>query len=78
MLNQRGQLAHCAAWLAADDLVLLCGDAVYDMGAAVPLRLFALQEDAQARGLTVTPAVTLLDYPQMVQLCTEVKQVQTW
>lgn len=78
MLNQRGQLAHCAAWLAAEDSVLLCGDAVYDMGTAVSVRLFALQEDVQARGLTVTSGVTLLDYPQMVQLCTEVKQVQTW
>lgn len=77
LLNRRHSLAEVQPLLAADDQVLLCGDAVLDaLGASSPL--LALDEDVQARNLQLSDAVALLGYEEFVELCTQHARVVAW
>lgn len=75
--------------LGADDGLLLCGDACQALrtgGDAWPLlqalperaRLYALEEDLQARGLAAPQRVTPVDYPAFVALCVQYDKVSGW
>lgn len=86
------QLNSCLRLLAADDAILLCGEAVQALrlGSAAaqkllavvqPYRLYALQEDIQARALDLEAAglsVTGLDYAGFVAVCVAYTRVNTW
>lgn len=80
------RLASCLRLLGPDDGVLLTGDAVYagaDSQVGAPLqqaatRLYALGEDVQARGLTPGTGVTVIDYPEFVELTLAYDKVNSW
>jgi tRNA 2-thiouridine synthesizing protein B len=83
------RLQSCLDLLGEADGLLLCGDAVYALQpASAPcaalqslpagVRLFALEEDLQARGITPTPAVQIVVYPAFVALCGEFARVNSW
>ncbi|WP_213878638.1 sulfurtransferase complex subunit TusB [Pseudomonas sp. dw_358] len=81
------RLTSCLRLLGASDGLLLSGDAVYALqpGSAPRAaleqqkpRLYALQEDLQARGLRADSSVTPLDYPAFVQLTLQYDKVNTW
>ena len=79
MFNQRDAVFAHGALLGQDDAVLLCGDAVYALPSLeLEQRLYALDEDVQARNLTASPSVHLIDYVQFVALCTEYDRVGSW
>ena len=82
------RLRSCLRLLGAEDAVLLCGDAVYALrpGAAphqqlqqanLADRLFALDEDLQARAIENTLA-TAVDYPGFVALSLHYDKVNSW
>ncbi|MDM3871696.1 sulfurtransferase complex subunit TusB [Porticoccus sp. W117] len=74
----------CLRNLGADDVVLLLEDGVYGVLALeeeLPNnKVFALKGDIAARGLgsKVPPQVTVVDYPEFVQLACEASAVQSW
>ena len=81
-------LASCLRLLGSDDGLLLCGDAVYALrsgsepfhalqAAGLGERLFALEEDLQARALTNTCAKPV-DYPAFVALSLQFDKVNSW
>ena len=84
------QLKSCLRVLSAGDGIVLTGEAVQALragsAAAQKLlaceqtyRLYALQEDVQARAIdTAHMPVTLLDYPAFVALCVEYARVNSW
>lgn len=81
------RLSSCLRLLGVADGLLLCGDAVYALlPGSAPLaileqrkpRLYALQEDLQARGLRAGDEVTPLDYPAFVQLTLQYDRVNAW
>lgn len=78
LLNRRHSLAEVQPLLAADDQVLLCGDAVLDAVGVLNGPLLALDEDVQARNLQLSDAVTLLGYEEFVELCTQHARVVAW
>ncbi|MCO7515214.1 sulfurtransferase complex subunit TusB [Pseudomonas guariconensis] len=82
------RLASCLRLLGVDDALLLCGDAVYALragsepyrrlqAAGLGQRLFALDEDLQARALTGELAKAV-DYPAFVALSLHYDKVNTW
>lgn len=84
------QLSSCLRVLAAEDGVLLCGEAVQALragsAAAEQLvaceqqyHLYALQEDVAARAIdTAQLPVTLVDYPAFVGLTVKYARVISW
>ena len=75
--------------LSADDALLLCGDAcqalhtgsdAWPLLQALPatVRLYALQEDLQARNLDAPDRVTSVEYPAFVELCVQYDKVNGW
>lgn len=83
------RLDSCLLLLAAEDAILLSGDAVYALaaGSAPRLRLealgnplFALDEDLQARGLhdALPGNAQAVDYPAFVELCIRYDKVNAW
>ncbi|KAF4559487.1 sulfurtransferase complex subunit TusB [Pseudomonas asiatica] len=82
------RLATCLRLLGTDDALLLCGDAVYALrtgsephrqlqAAGLTQRLFALEEDVQARAVGNELAKTL-DYPGFVELSLHYDKVNSW
>ena len=82
------RLASCLRLLGAEDALLLCGDAVYALrsgsepygtlqAAGLAQRLFALDEDVQARAVGNELAKTL-DYPGFVELSLQYDKVNSW
>ncbi|NIF26563.1 sulfurtransferase complex subunit TusB [Pantoea sp. Tr-811] len=82
------RLASCLRLLAADDGVLLCGDAVYALrqgsdsqrqleAAGLAQRLFALDEDLQARAIA-SELAKAVDYPAFVALSLHYDKVNSW
>ncbi len=80
------RLTSCLRLLGPDDGLLLCGDAVYALqpGSAplaglstIASRLFALEEDLLARGITDSPA-SAVDYPAFVALSLNYDKVNSW
>ena len=88
--TQTSQLSSCLRVLSAEDAVVLSGEAVQALRsgsiAAQQLqacdrsyRLYALEEDVQARAIDSTGMpVTLLDYPALVALCVEYTRINSW
>lgn len=75
--------------LGADDALLLCGDAcqalhtgseAWSLLQTLPatVRLYALQEDLQARNIGAAERVTPVDYPAFVELCAQYDKVNGW
>ncbi|WP_449433807.1 sulfurtransferase complex subunit TusB [Pseudomonas putida] len=82
------RLASCLRLLGADDALLLCGDAVYALrdgsaplrllqGAGLAQRLFALDEDLQARAIS-SELAKAVDYPAFVELSLAYDKVNSW
>ncbi|HSC83339.1 MAG TPA: sulfurtransferase complex subunit TusB [Pseudomonas sp.] len=83
------RLSSCLRLLGPQDALLLSGDAVYALqpGCAqlqalqlMPesIALFALEEDVQARNLSLPTRAQALDYPAFVELCTRYAKVNSW
>ncbi|MPT01840.1 MAG: sulfurtransferase complex subunit TusB [Pseudomonas sp.] len=82
------RLNSCLCLLGAGDGLLLCGDAVYALrpgsepyaalqASGLGQRLFALEEDLQARALDSDLAKPV-DYPAFVALSLEYDKVNSW
>lgn len=82
------RLHSCLRLLGSQDAVLLCGDAVYALlPGSKPLRLleqaqlvgrlYALEEDIQARAIAPSLAMTV-DYPGFVALSLHHDKVNSW
>lgn len=82
------RLASCLRLLGAEDALLLCGDAVYALrsgsephgtlqAAGLAQRLFALDEDVQARAVGNDLAKTV-DYAGFVELSLQYDKVNSW
>lgn len=82
------RLDSCLRLLGADDGVLLCGDAVYALreststeqqlqAANLAQRLFALDEDLQARAISSALAKPV-DYQAFVELSLHYDKVNSW
>jgi len=84
------RLVSCLRLLAADDALLLCGDAVYALQSGTSQRkalelmpdsvaLFALDEDLCARGLgDLPPRLQQVDYGGFVELCCRYDRTNSW
>lgn len=84
------RLVSCLRLLAADDALLLCGDAVYALQTGTAQRkalelmpdsvvLFALEEDLSARSLGVLPErLQRVDYEGFVELCCRFDRTNSW
>ncbi|WP_422775967.1 sulfurtransferase complex subunit TusB [Pseudomonas mediterranea] len=81
------RLASCLRVLGDQDALLLCGDATYALQPgtaafakvqAAGLKLFALAEDLQARGLPAPDWAKAIDYPAFVELSILHDKVNTW
>ncbi|MFQ6574265.1 sulfurtransferase complex subunit TusB [Pseudomonas sp. UM16] len=83
------RLSSCLRLLGSADGVLLCGDAVYALQpGSVPLaslqasnlqgRLFALEEDLQARAISTGTDTQTIDYPAFVALSLDYDKVNSW
>ncbi|MDU9392326.1 sulfurtransferase complex subunit TusB [Pseudomonas sp. zfem002] len=80
------RLASCLRLLGPHDGLLLCGDAVYALNPGTATvaglgtlgsRLYALEEDLQARAIANGPA-TAVDYPGFVALSLNHDKVNSW
>nr|WP_314481415.1 sulfurtransferase complex subunit TusB [uncultured Pseudomonas sp.] len=82
------RLQSCLRLLGSEDGVLLCGDAVYALlpeseplrlleDAKLSGRLYALDEDVQARAISDSLATTV-DYPGFVALSLHYDKVNSW
>lgn len=83
------RLTSCLRLLGHKDALLLCGDATYALThPTAPLealedriatfKLYALEEDVQARNLKIPSWVTCLDYAGFVELSIRYDRVNTW
>jgi tRNA 2-thiouridine synthesizing protein B len=82
------RLASCLRMLGTDDALLLCGDAVYALrsgsephrqlqAAGLARRLFALDEDVQARAVG-NGLAKAVDYAGFVELSLHYDKVNSW
>ncbi|NER60335.1 sulfurtransferase complex subunit TusB [Pseudomonas sp. MAFF212428] len=82
------RLSSCLRLLGSQDALLLCGDAVYALqpdsaplkalqAAGLVSRLFALDEDLQARGIH-SGIAQATDYPAFVGLSLAYDKVNSW
>jgi tRNA 2-thiouridine synthesizing protein B len=84
------RLSSCLHLLAADDALLLCGDAVYALQDGTAQRhaldlmpesiaLFALDEDVAGRGMNSLPTrLQQVDYDGFVELCCRYARTNSW
>jgi len=83
------RLSSCLRLLGSADGLLLCGDAVYALQpGCAPLaslqasnlqgRLFALEEDLQARAIRAGDDIRAIDYPAFVALSLDYDKVNSW
>ncbi|MCX2888787.1 MULTISPECIES: sulfurtransferase complex subunit TusB [Pseudomonas] len=82
------RLASCLRLLGTDDALMLCGDAVYALrsdsephrqlhDAGLAQRLFALDEDLQARAIG-NDLAKAVDYAGFVELSLQYDKVNSW
>ncbi|WDY59817.1 sulfurtransferase complex subunit TusB [Pseudomonas sp. PSKL.D1] len=82
------RLGSCLRLLGSDDALLLCGDAVYALrdgaetqqqlqNAKLEQRLFALDEDLQARAI-ISSLANAVDYQAFVALSLQYDKVNSW
>ncbi|WP_166361957.1 sulfurtransferase complex subunit TusB [Pseudomonas akapageensis] len=83
------RLASCLRLLGNADAVLLTGDAVYALQPGseprrqlserrLATRLFALEEDLQARAIDPAGLALAIDYPAFVELSIRFDKVNSW
>jgi tRNA 2-thiouridine synthesizing protein B len=83
------RFASCLRLLAPGDGLLLCGDGVYALRAPsaqaealtqleASIRIYALDEDVQARALRPLERVQSVDYPGFVALTCRFHKVNSW
>ncbi|WP_313038110.1 sulfurtransferase complex subunit TusB [Stutzerimonas nitrititolerans] len=84
------RLASCLQLLAAEDALLLTGDAVYALQAGTAQRqalesmpasiaLYALEEDIRARALSALPErLKVIDYAGFVEQCCRYDRTNAW
>jgi tRNA 2-thiouridine synthesizing protein B len=84
-----GRLDSCLRLLGEHDAILLCGDATYALtpasaplqvleGRLDSLKLFALEEDVQARNIPAPAWANQVDYPGFVELTIRFDKVNSW
>ena len=77
-------LAACLRVASSGDSLLLLEDGVYqattlaELPQAQALKLFALKEDTDARGVSLPSAVTAIDYAQFVDLACQHDRSVSW
>lgn len=82
------RLGSCLRLLGNEDAILLCGEAVNALragteaqllltAAGLKTRLYALDEDLHARGITSDQAIAV-DYPAFVELSLKYDKVNSW
>lgn len=77
-------LAACLRVASSGDTLLLIEDGVYQASTLVrhpqakTLRLFALQEDITARGLSLPATITPIGYAQFVDLACQHERSVSW
>lgn len=77
-------LAACLRVAASGDSLLLIEDGVYQASTitghpkAQVLKLFALKEDTDARGIILPTSVTPIDYAQFVELACQHSRSVSW
>jgi tRNA 2-thiouridine synthesizing protein B len=81
------RLTSCLRLIGARDALLLSGDAVYALQPGTApfnalhargLKLFVLDEDAQARAIHVPDWAEMIDYPAFVELSINHDKVNSW
>tara|TARA_R110001592_G_scaffold97140_2_gene278260 strand:+ start:669 stop:950 length:282 start_codon:yes stop_codon:yes gene_type:complete len=79
-----GALAACLRVATRGDSLLLIEDGVYQASAiaghpqAQALKLFALKEDTEARGISLPSTVISVDYAQFVELACQHSRSVSW
>jgi len=64
-----------------EDQVLLIEDGVYCINNSIDincLRLMALKEDCQLRGIVPRQSIDMVSYPEWVQICTQADNHLSW
>lgn len=80
LLSNPSAAASCLAAVAAGDAVLALADGVFVLAAQdqLPVRLGALQDDAERRGLTLPNEVEQLSYADFVDWVAAFDRSVTW
>lgn len=80
LLNRKQPIHGLQALLGPQDSLVLCGEAVLAWQQDWPdtLTVCLMQEDVQARNLTLPPGLQQLDYVALVELCTGHDRVIAW
>ena len=79
-----GALKACLRVVSSGDSLLLLEDGVYQASQlaqhpqALDLHLFALQEDAAARGISLPTSITPISYAQFVDLVCQQQRSVSW
>ena len=78
-------LDDCLAASAAGDAIILIEDGVYAaqlgdnrQGQFAGKKVYCLQADAEARGISAFAAITAIDENRWVDLCTEYNPIVSW
>ncbi|MBV4488841.1 sulfurtransferase complex subunit TusB [Pseudomonas sp. SWRI153] len=81
------RLSSCLRLIGSADALLLCGDAVYALQPdSAPffalqdrtIKVFVLDEDAQARAIDIPDWAEAVDYPAFVELSIHHDKVNSW
>lgn len=80
IINHLADVPSCLPFMAEDDALMLCGDAVYALRQSInpATQLYALAEDIRARGLESFTQAKAVDYSEFVALCTAYAKVVAW
>lgn len=80
IINHLADVPSCLPFIADDDALMLCGDAVYALRQPLnqSMSLYALAEDIQARGLESFTQAKTVDYSEFVALCAAYTKVVAW
>lgn len=71
-------LSSCQSRQGKDDKVVLIGDGAYAARRADVLPIFALAEDLQVRGVQPADGVLVIEYVELIELCTEHNPIVSW
>ncbi len=82
LVNQAASLDSAVAVAAAADTIVLLEDGVYALsavpGLAPACNIVAVQPDLDIRGLVGPSNVPVIDYDELVELCTQHQPITTW
>lgn len=77
VFSRRGWHA-CRARLSEGDAIVLLGDGVYAADQVDASGVAVLEQDLKIRGVKTAATHKLIDYPGMVELCTQHNPVVSW